>query len=411
MKTGANTFPAEEIRMDFPILQQQVHGRPLVYFDNGATTQKPECVIQRIDLLYREQNSSIHRSVSHLSEKMTQSYEQARSSVARFINARSSREVVFTAGATASINLVASCFGREFIQEGDEILLTHMEHHSNIVPWQMVRDQTGAVIRVAPVTDEGELDLDGFQKLLSDRTRIVALTHVSNALGTVNPVKDLISMAHARSIPVMIDGAQGIQHGNIDVQDLDADFYVFSGHKVYGPTGIGVLYGKEAWLDKLPPWQGGGDMIERVTFEKTTFNELPFKFEAGTTHYVGAIGLAEALDYLTRTGLDEIHAYENELLRYGTGVLDAIPNLRMYGRAAAKIPIFSFLLEGIHPYDAGVVIDKFGIAVRTGTHCTMPLMDRFGITGTIRASLCFYNTHEEIDRLAEGLHMVNQMFA
>lgn len=411
MKTGANTFPAEEIRMDFPILQQQVHGRPLVYFDNGATTQKPECVIQRIDLLYREQNSSIHRSVSHLSEKMTQSYEQARSSVARFINARSSREVVFTAGATASINLVASCFGREFIQEGDEILLTHMEHHSNIVPWQMVRDQTGAVIRVAPVTDEGELDLDGFQKLLSDRTRIVALTHVSNALGTVNPVKDLISMAHARSIPVMIDGAQGIQHGNIDVQDLDADFYVFSGHKVYGPTGIGVLYGKEAWLDKLPPWQGGGDMIERVTFEKTTFNELPFKFEAGTTHYVGAIGLAEALDYLTRTGLDEIHAYENELLSYGTGVLDAIPNLRMYGRAAAKIPIFSFLLEGIHPYDAGVVIDKFGIAVRTGTHCTMPLMDRFGITGTIRASLCFYNTHEEIDRLAEGLDMVNQMFA
>jgi len=411
MEENRDSFPVEKIRKDFPILQQMVHGRPLVYFDNGATTQKPECVIQRIDRLYREQNSSIHRSVSHLSEKMTLEYEQARNTVARFINARSSREVVFTSGATASINLVASCFGREFIREGDEILITHMEHHSNIVPWQMVRDQAGARIRVAPVTDAGDLDLEGFQDLLSDRTRIVALTHVSNALGTVNPVKDLIGMAHARNIPVMIDGAQGIQHGKVDVQDLDADFYLFSGHKVFGPTGIGVLYGKEVWLDKLPPWQGGGDMIERVTFEKTTFNELPFKFEAGTTHYVGAIGLAEALDYLTRTGLDEIHAYENELLRYGTGVLEAIPNLRIYGRAETKIPIFSFLLEGIHPYDAGMVIDKYGVAVRTGTHCTMPLMDRFGITGTIRASLCFYNTREEIDQLASGLAMVNQMFA
>lgn len=404
-------FPIEQIRKDFPILGQTVHEKPLVYFDNGATTQKPQVVIDRVGSLYSAHNSSIHRSVNHLSEQMTAAYESARETVRSFINAGSTNEIIFTSGATASINLVASSLGLGMIKEGDEIILSTMEHHSNIVPWQMMRDRYGAVLKIVPINDQGELDVEAYQHMLNDRTRMVSLTHVSNTLGTINPVKQLIELAHARDIPVLLDGAQAIQHGQVDVRDLDCDFYAFSGHKVYGPTGVGVLYGKENWLEELPPWQGGGDMIDRVTFEQTTYNELPFKFEAGTTNYVGAIGLATALDYLTQIGMENIAAYELSLLKYGQKALGSIDNLKIYGEARNKISIFSFLLEEIHPYDAGLVLDKLGIAVRTGTHCTMPLMERFSIEGTIRASLCFYNTFEELDSLADGLELVNQMFA
>ena len=403
------TFPVDHIRKDFPILSRQVYGRPLIYLDNGATTQKPEIVIETINRLHREDNASIHRSVNFLGEQMTTQYEAARETVRQFIHARSTREVVFTSGATGAINAVAGSF-TSLIKPGDEIVLSTMEHHSNIVPWQMLRDRTGAVIRVIPVTDNGELDLETFSNLLTERTKLVAVTQVSNSLGTINPVKEMIGMAHEMDIPVLIDGAQGVQHGATDVQLLDCDFYVFSGHKVYGPTGIGVLYGKEEWLEKLPPYQGGGDMIDRVTFEKTSFNELPFKFEAGTTNYIGAIGLAEALSYLQRIGIQLIAEYEAELRHYAESKLTEMGGVKMYGEARNKIPIFSFVLDGIHPYDTGMVLDKLGIAVRTGTHCTMPLMEHFGIDGTIRASFCFYNTKSEVDQLVEGLLKVINMF-
>lgn len=403
-------FPIDTIRNDFPVLTTQIHNHPLAYLDNGATAQKPAAVISLMNELYSTKNSSIHRSVNYLSSQMTEAYENARELIRDFIGAASAREIIFTSGATASINLVASAFGETFIRAGDEILLTTLEHHANIVPWQLLARKTGAVIRVLPMDDHGRLRMDLLDELLSPQVRMLAVSHVSNAMGTIQPVKEIIRKAHEKNIPVLVDGAQSIQHGDIQVQEMDCDFFVFSGHKAYGPTGIGVLYGKEKWLEAMPPWQGGGDMIDRVSFEGTTFNELPFKFEAGTTNYIGAIGMAEAFRYLRQVGIGAIHDYEQELTRYATGRLSEIEGLRIFGDHPEKYPVFSFLLDGIHPYDAGMVLDQMGIAVRTGTHCAMPLMQHFGIEGTIRASLCFYNTTEEIDRLAGALNLVRDMF-
>lgn len=406
-----NNFPIQTVRKDFPLLDQLVYGKPVAYFDNGATTQKPLRMIEAVNRIHREQNASIHRSVNFLSDKMTQAYEEARNTVQKFIGAPKSSQVVFTSGTTGSINLVAFSFGEAFIKPGDEIILSVMEHHSNIVPWQMVCQRHGASLQIIPMSDEGELDIDAYRTLFSDKTRIVAVAHVSNVLGTVNPVKEMVQIAHSHGVPVLLDGAQAIQHEPVDVMDLDCDFYVFSGHKIYGPTGIGVMYGKEEWLEKLPPYQGGGDMIDRVTFEKTTYHEPPFKFEAGTSNYIGAIGLAESLNYLTGIGLDRIVAYERGLRDYTIQKLSTIPQLHMYGTSPSKAAVFSFVLEGIHPYDTGMIIDKFGLAVRTGTHCAMPLMQRLGIEGTLRASLCFYNTTEEVDRLHDALNTVIDLLA
>jgi len=406
-----NDFPIEQIRKDFPILNQMIYGKPLAYLDNGATTQKPLRMIEAVNRLHREQNASIHRAVNFLSDKMTQAYEEARTTVQKFIAAPKSSQVIFTSGTTGSINLVAFSFGEEVLEPGDEIILSTMEHHSNIVPWQMVCERRGARLKIIPITDEGDLDMSAYRNLFTDHTRMVAVTHISNVLGTINPVKEIVQIAHSHGVPILLDGAQGVQHEPVNVVDLDCDFYVFSGHKIYGPTGIGVLYGKEDWLERLPPYQGGGDMIDRVTFEKTTYNELPFKFEAGTTNFIGAIGMAESLNYLTGIGLDKIANYEHYLRDYTTQKLGGIRQLKMYGTSAAKAAIFSFVLEGIHPYDTGVIIDKFGVAVRTGTHCAMPLMQRFGIEGTLRASLCFYNTTDEIDRLHDALNAVIEMLA
>lgn len=409
-QTIMNDFPIDTIREDFPLLKAQVNKTRLVYFDNAATTQKPVQVIDTIDNLYRNQNSSIHRSVNYLSGKMTEAYEGARETVRRFVHANNSREIIFTAGATASINLVATSFGEAFIEEGDEVLVSAMEHHSNIVPWQLLCDRKKARLKVLPVNDIGELQMDQLPILLTERTRLIAVTQVSNAMGVINPVNEIIRQAHEKNIPVLIDGAQSIQHGQINVQEMDCDFYVFSGHKVYGPTGIGVLYGKEKWLEAMPPYQGGGDMIDRVSFSGTSFNVLPFKFEAGTTNYVGAIALGAALEYIEHIGLDHIDAYEIALNDYAGNALRSIPGIRIFGDSKMKHPIFSFLLENIHPYDAGMVLDKLGIAIRTGTHCAMPLMEHFGIDGTIRASMCFYNTKEEVDRFVEGINTVQEMF-
>jgi cysteine desulfurase / selenocysteine lyase len=404
------TFDVDQIRQDFPILSQKVYDRPIVYFDNGATTQKPSVVIDTVRKYYEEQNASIHRGVHFLSDRSTETYEKARERVRQFINAKSTNEVVFTAGTTASINALAFSFGEKYISQGDEVLVTEMEHHANIVPWQMMCERKGAKLVVLPFDENGELIMEKYEGLLNERTRIVAVAHISNSLGTINPVRDIINKAHERDIPVLLDGAQAVQHGKVDVQELNCDFYVFSGHKIYGPTGIGVMYGKEKWLYDLPPYQGGGDMVDCVTFEKTTYNELPFKFEAGTMNYIGAAGLAAALDYITDIGLEEIAEYEQSLLEYGTMKLMSIPGLELFGKAREKISILSFLLMEIHPYDAGMVLDKLGIALRTGTHCTQPVMDHFKITGTMRASLAFYNTRDEIDRLHEGLHKVMKMF-
>ena len=401
----------EQIRKDFPILSTQVYGKPIVYFDNGATTQKPRVVIDAISEFYREKNSSIHRGMHFLSEKSTEAYEQARETIRHFINAGSSNEIIFTSGATASINAVAFSFGEKFIKSGDEILISGMEHHANLVPWQMLCERKKAHLRVFPLERNGELNLEKYTGMFSEKTRLVSFTHVSNTLGTVNPVKEMIRLAHQHNVPVLVDGAQAIQHGHVDVQDMDCDFYVFSGHKVYGPTGIGILYGKEKWLEELPPYQGGGDMVDNVTFEKTTYNVLPFKFEAGTTNYVGAIGLKTALDYISAIGVEKIAGYEKSLLNYATEKLNSIDGLKIYGTAENKISIISFLLENIHPYDAGMVLDKLGIAVRTGTHCNQPVMDYYEISGTLRASMVFYNTREEVDRLYEGLLKVKKMFS
>jgi len=403
-------FDVQQIRNDFPALDQLVYGQPLVYFDNGATTLKPKVVIDTLNEIYSKRNSNIHRGIHHLSLRMTEEYEAARTRVSKFINAESEKEVIFTSGTTASINAITSTFGEEFVKEGDEILISAMEHHSNIVPWQLLARRKGAILKVIPMNDRGEIVLEKLDDLMHEGTRILALNHVSNALGTINPVKEIIQKAHKKNIPVLLDGAQAIPHGNVDVQDLDCDFYAFSGHKVYGPNGIGVLYGKEEWLEKLPPWQGGGDMVERVSFEKASYAELPLKFEAGTANYPAAIGMAKALDYIDTIGRERIASYEKELLDYATSRLNSIDGLVQYGLAANKISIISFLLEGIHQADAGMVLDKMGLAVRTGTHCAEPVMTRFGIDGTVRASMVFYNTMEEIDRLYDGLMKLKKMF-
>jgi cysteine desulfurase/selenocysteine lyase len=404
------SFDAEVIREDFPILKQLVYGKPLVYLDNAATSQKPRVVIDALTHYYSTDNSNIHRGVHLLSERATQSYEQARVKIQRFINADASKEIIFTRGTTEAINLVAGSYGRANVKAGDEILITAMEHHSNIVPWQILCEQTGAKLRVAPINDDGELILDQFEKLISRKTKLVSLVHVSNALGTINPIRAIIEIARRHNVPVMVDGAQASPHIKLDVQELDCDFYAFSGHKVFGPTGIGVLYGKSDLLDAMPPYQGGGDMIASVTFEKTTYNTLPYKFEAGTPNIAGTIGLGAAIDYVNQIGIQRIARYEHELLEYGTAALSQIPGLRLIGTAKEKAGVLSFVLEGVHPHDVGTILDRKGIAIRTGHHCAMPVMERFGIPATARASLAFYNTREEIDALVAGIYEVKEVF-
>jgi len=399
------------IREDFPILKQTVHGKPLVYLDNAATSQKPQTVIDATTRYYSEENSNIHRGVHFLSERATQEYEEARVKAQLFMNAAVSEEIIFVRGTTEAINLVANTFGRANLTAGDEVLITAMEHHSNIVPWQILCQEKHAVLRVAPINDEGELLENEFENLLNERTRIVSLAHISNALGTINPICGLIEAAHRAGAVVVIDGAQAAPHTRIDVQEFDCDFYTMSGHKVYGPTGIGVLYGKAALLDAMPPYQGGGDMIASVTFEKTTYNTLPYKFEAGTPNIAGTIGLGAALDYVNKIGLERIARHEHELLKYGTEALSNIAGLRLIGTAKEKASILSFVIEGIHPHDVGTILDREGIAIRTGHHCTMPLMQRLGIVATSRASLAFYNTKEEIDALELGIQKVKEVFA
>ena len=400
-----------EIRADFPILNRKVYGKPLVYFDNGATTQKPKCVLDAVTEVYESYNGNIHRGVHFLSDMSSEAYEAAREKVRTFINAEKKEEIVFTSGTTGSINGIAFSFGERYIKPGDEIILSCLEHHANIVPWQMMCERKGAVLRVIPINDNGEIILEEYFKLLSSKTRLVSVAQASNALGTLLPLKEIIDAAHSANSPVLIDGAQGIQHGIVDLKTMDCDFYVFSGHKIYGPNGIGVLYGKEKWLSELPPFQGGGDMVDKVTFEKTTYNELPFKFEAGTMNYPGAIGLARALDYVQDIGRENIASMEKDLLLYATTRLSALKDLILYGRSDRKISTISFLIKDIHQYDTGMILDKMGIAVRTGTHCAQPVMDRYGIDGTVRASLCFYNTKEEIDALCDGIEKVKSMFA
>jgi len=400
-----------KVRHDFPILSRQVNGKPLVYFDNGATTQKPQQVIDAIQHYYSYYNSNVHRGVHTLSQESTTAQEESREKVRKFINAKSVNEIIFTSGTTESINLVASSLSKFYFKPGDEIVISTMEHHSNIVPWQMACEQTGAKLKVIPINDAGEIIFDEFEKLLNEKTKLVAVVHVSNSLGTINPVKKIIEKAHTLNIPVLLDGAQAIQHMPVDVQQLDCDFYCFSGHKLYGPTGIGILYGKEKWLEQMPPYQGGGEMIKHVTFAKTTYNELPFKFEAGTPHIEGAIVLGTAIDYVNSIGINAIQKYEHELLNYATEQLSSVDKIRFIGTAKEKASVISFLIDKVHPYDVGVILDKLGIAVRTGHHCTEPLMDRFGIPGTVRASLVFYNTKDEIDVLVSGVKKAQQMLS
>lgn len=398
-----------KIRADFPILTETVYGKPLVYFDNAATTQKPRQVVEKIEEGYYKRNANIHRGVHFLSQEATEAHEAAREEVRAFINAKSTNEIIFTRGTTEAINLVASSFG-ELLQTGDEIIVTHMEHHSNIVPWQMLGTRKGTVLKVIPFNEKGELLIEELDKLITSKTKLVACTQVANSLGTVNPVKEIIAKAHAHGIPVLVDGAQSVPHIKVDVQDLDADFFVFSGHKIYGPTGIGALYGKEFWLDKIPPYQGGGEMIEKVTFEKTTFNVLPFKFEAGTPDFIGSTALAEALRYVNQIGIEQIAAHEHMLLDYTTEKLKQFDNIRFIGEAKNKSGLISFLVGDVHPYDIGSILDKLGIAVRTGHHCAQPVMDKFQIEGTVRASFAIYNTKEEIDIFIAGLERAKKMF-
>ena len=400
-----------EIRANFPILSREVYGKPLVYFDNAATSQKPQCVIDKIAEMYTTVNSNVHRGVHYLSQAATDEHEAARTTVQKFINAFSPNEIVFTRGATESINLVASSFCHKFCKEGDEILITAMEHHSNIVPWQIQAEDRGLKLKVAPINSEGELLIDEFEKLISDKTKLIALTHISNVLGTINPIKELIDIAHKYNVPILIDAAQSVQHAKVDVQELDCDFLVFSSHKVYGPTGVGVLYGKEKWLNELPPYQGGGEMISSVSFEKTTFNKLPFKFEAGTPDFVGTAALATALNYVNSIGLDNIAHHEDELLKYATNQMLQIPGMRIIGTAKEKCSVISFLVDDIHPYDIGTLLDKMGIAIRTGHHCAEPLMKELGIDGTARVSFAFYNTKEEVDLFIAGLKRIVSMFS
>lgn len=403
-------YDIQKIREDFPILSRQVYGRPLVYLDNGATTQKPRAVVEAMTEEYYNVNANVHRGVHFLSQQATELHEAARETVRRFLNARSTNEIVFTRGTTESINLVATTFGDAFLNEGDEVIISEMEHHSNIVSWQLVQARKGIRLRVIPVTDNGELCLDEYERLFNEHTRLVSITHVSNVLGTVNPVKDMIAIAHSHGVPVLVDGAQSTPHFAVDVQELDCDFFAFSGHKIYGPTGVGVLYGKEEWLDKLPPYMGGGEMIKRVTFEKTTFNELPYKFEAGTPDYVATTGLARALDYVTALGMDNIYSHEQELTRYAMQKMVDIEGMRFIGTPSHKDAVISFLVGDIHHLDMGTLLDRLGIAVRTGHHCAEPLMHRYGIEGTVRASFGLYNTLEEVDVLVEGIKRVSRMF-
>jgi cysteine desulfurase/selenocysteine lyase len=404
-------FDVERIREDFPVLKQTIHGKPLVYLDSAATAQKPYAVIEAIRKFHEVDCANIHRGVHELSQRSTAAYEEARGKAKRFINARSKAELIFVRGTTEAVNLVSSAWGRTNVHAGDEIVISAMEHHSNIVPWQMLCEASGAKLRVIPMNDRGELLLEEYEKLLNARTKMVAFAHVSNALGTINPAKQIIEMAHKAGALTLVDGAQAVPHLKVDVQSLDADFYAFSGHKLCGPTGIGFLYGKTKLLDAMPPYQGGGDMIRTVTFEKTTYNELPYKFEAGTPNIAGGIGMGAAFDYLNKIGLDKIAAYEHELLEYGTEALARIPGLRLIGTAREKAAVLSFVMDGIHPHDIGTVLDRQGIAVRTGHHCAQPVMDRFHVPATTRASLAFYNTFQEIDALAAGIEKVKEIFS
>ena len=407
----AYPLDVDRIRQDFPILRQRIRGKPLVYLDNAATSQKPQAVIDAVTRFYAEENANIHRGVHYLSERATAAYDEVREKVARFINAPAAREVIFTRGTTDGINLVAQSYGRTALKPGDDIVITAMEHHSNIVPWQLLCEQTGAVLRAAPITDAGELDLPAFERLLGDRTRLVAVTHVSNALGTVNPIRQLVALARARGIPVLVDGAQAAPHLEVDVQELDCDFFVFSGHKVFGPTGVGVLFGKEALLQRMPPYQGGGDMIRTVTLERSTWAPLPAKFEAGTPMIAEVMGLGAAIDYVEGIGFDGIGAWEQQLLTYATEGLSRIEGVRLIGTARHKASVLSFVLEGVHPHDVGTILDDDGIAIRAGHHCAQPVMERFGVPATARASLAFYNTRPEIDALVHGVDRVKKMFA
>jgi cysteine desulfurase/selenocysteine lyase len=407
----ATAYSVEKIRRDFPILHQKVHGHPLVYLDNAATSQKPRAVIDAISRYYESGNANIHRGVHFLSEHATEEHEAARRTVQRFLNAADKREIIFVRSATEGINLVAQTYGRTHVKAGDEVLVSAMEHHSNIVPWQMLCEEKQAKLRVIPINDRGELQMDELPKLLTARTKILSITHVSNALGTINPLRKIVQIAHKNNVPVVVDGAQAAPHIRVDVQDLDADFYVFSGHKVYGPTGIGVLYGKLALLDAMPPYQGGGDMIRSVTFEKTLYNDLPYKFEAGTPNIGGAIGLGAAIDYINHLGIENIAAHEHDLLTYGTESLSAIPGVHIIGTAAEKAAVISFVIDGIHPHDIGTILDREGIAVRTGHHCAQPVMQRFKIPATARASFALYNTRGEVDALVEGIQKVKEVFA
>jgi cysteine desulfurase/selenocysteine lyase len=408
--TTDTRWDVERVRKDFPALHQEVHDKPLVYLDSAATSQKPQAVIDALVRYYSRDNANVHRGVHALSERATAAYEGARERIQRHLNAASHREIVFVRQGTEGINLVAATHGRANVGEGDEIVITAIEHHANIVPWQMLCEEKGAQLRVVPVDDRGDLIMEEYARLLGPRTKLVAAPQISNALGTITPIEEIIALAHRQGVPVLVDGCQAVPHQRVDVQALDCDFYVFSGHKAFGPTGIGVLYAKEQWLERMPPYQGGGDMIKQVTFEKTTYNDLPYKFEAGTPHIAGAIGLAVALDYIADLGLDRIAAYEHELLVRGTEMLSAMPRVRLIGTARRKSAILSFVMEGVHPHDVGTILDQEGIAVRTGHHCAMPVMERFGVPATTRASLAFYNTREELDVLGQALGKVWEIF-
>jgi len=410
LQANTDEFQVQLWRADFPILETKIHGKPLVYLDNAATTQKPMAVIAAESDYYQNYNANVHRGVHTLSQLATDAFEAARAKVQRLINAASPDEIIFVRGTTEAINLVAQSYGRSRLQAGDEIILSRMEHHSNIVPWQLLCQQTGASLRIIPVDDTGELKMEVFDEVLNEHTRLVAVAHVSNALGTINPVKAIIDLAHARSVPVLLDGAQAIAHLAVDVQALDCDFYAFSGHKLYGPTGVGVLYGKAALLDAMPPYQGGGDMIRSVSFEGTSYNTLPYKFEAGTPNIAGVIGLGTAVDYVTGIGFEALAAHDQVLLAHATQLVTDIPGLRIIGSAREKIGILSFVLDGVHPHDIGTILDRQGVAIRTGHHCTMPLMERFGVAATARASFALYNTRQEMDALATAIYKVNEVF-
>jgi cysteine desulfurase/selenocysteine lyase len=410
LDTVDRKFDVLRVRRDFPALDRLVHGKPLVYLDNAATSQKPLVVLETIDRYYRTENANIHRGVHYLSEQATEEYEGVREKVRRFLNASSRKEIIFVRGATEGINLVASTFGRMKVRAGDEILISAMEHHSNIVPWQLLCEEKSAKLKVIPMSDHGEIILDEYRRMLTERTKLVAIAHVSNALGTINPVKQIVADAHRRSIPVLLDGAQAVPHLRVEVQELGCDFYVFSGHKMFGPTGVGILYGKETFLEEMPPYQGGGDMIKSVTFERTIFNDLPYRFEAGTPHIAGGIGLGAAIEYLERLDWQGLWEHERDLLNYATEALSTIKKLRIIGTAREKAGVISFVIEGIHPHDVGTVLDQEGIAVRTGHHCAQPVMQRFNIPATARASFALYNTHEEVDKLVAGIHKVIEIF-